>query len=70
MKKVMLTICLIGMFVSVQGCTNAGPFVTDISSDGNGGLVITKSTVVLDPFLGVIRDGDKSIVYTIKVDKD
>ena len=70
MKKVLLTICLVGLFVSVQGCTNAGPFVTDISSDGDGKLIITKNTVVLDPFLGVIRDGNKPIVYTIKVDKD
>ena len=66
MRTLVLTICLALLVVS-SGCSNAGPFVTDISSDGAGGLIITKNTVVFDAFFGVVKDGDKPIVYTIKV---
>jgi len=32
------------------GCTTAGPFVTNISSDGQGNLIIEKQKVLLDSF--------------------
>ena len=66
MKKLLLTMVFVGMLISGISCSNAGPFVTDISSDGDGGLIITKNTVVFNPFFGVIRDGNRPIVYTIK----
>ncbi|KKN35463.1 hypothetical protein LCGC14_0783150 [marine sediment metagenome] len=65
MKKLLIVLVVIGMLIS--GCTSAGPFVTDISSDGNGRLIITKNTVVYNSFLGVVTDGNKPIVYRIKV---
>lgn len=67
MRKLMLLAVLLTGMVMFQGCTSAGPFVTDISADGDGGLVITKNTAVLDPFLGVIKDGNRPITYTIKL---
>ena len=67
MKNVLLAVVFVGMLISVVGCSNAGPFVTDISSDGDGRLIITKNTVVFDPFFGIIKDGNRPIIYTIKV---
>ncbi len=68
MKRLLLImLMLMGMLISAGGCTSAGPFVTDISSDGNGRLIITKNTVVHNSFLGVITDGNQPIVYRIKV---
>lgn len=46
MKKVFLLVVSI-LFV-ISGCTTAGPFVTNISSDGKGGLNIEKSRVKLN----------------------
>jgi len=42
------------------GCTTAGPYVTNISSDGANGLNIEKCKVELNAFLGVINTGDCS----------
>ena len=40
-------------FVALLGaCTNAGPFVTNISADGNNGLVIEKCQVHMIAFMG------------------
>lgn len=45
MKKILvLSILLLGLI----GCTTAGPFVTNISSDGRGGLNIEKARVKLN----------------------
>jgi hypothetical protein len=42
------------------GCTTAGPYVTNISSDGANGLNIEKCKVELNAFLGVVNTGDCS----------
>lgn len=53
MKKIiMLTAVLV-----LAGCTTAGPFVTNVSTDGRGGLVIEKCKVELNAWLGVINMG-------------
>ncbi len=70
MRKLMLLLVVAGMLISVGGCTSAGPFVTDISSDGEGRIIITKNTVVYDAFFGVIKDGNRPITYTIKLQSD
>lgn len=44
----------------LSGCTTAGPYVTNISSDGNNGLNIEKCKVELNAFLGVVNTGDCS----------
>lgn len=58
--KLFLILALLGL----TGCSTAGPFVTSISSDGRGGLIIEKSMVVFDPFLGYISNGE---VTTTKI---
>ena len=70
MKKVVLMAILLVVISLSQGCSNAGPFVTDISSDGDGNLLITKNTIVFDSILGVVKDGNHPIVYKIKVFKN
>lgn len=42
----------------LSACTTAGPYVTNISSDGNNGLNIEKCKVELNAFLGVVSTGD------------
>jgi len=44
MRKITLLI----MVLLLSGCTTAGPFVSNISSDGKGGLNIEKSRVKLN----------------------
>ena len=48
MKKLAILIAIPLMLVMLAGCTTAGPFVTNISSDGKGGLNIEKSRVKLN----------------------
>lgn len=54
MRKLIL---LLSLFL-LAGCSSAGPFVTNISSDGHNGLVIEKCDVKYNIFLGVISNGD------------
>ena len=42
----------------LAACTTAGPYVTNISSDGNNGLNIEKCKVELNAFMGVVSTGD------------
>ena len=51
MKKI-LGIILVGS--SLCACTTAGPYVTNISSDGNNGLNIEKCAVKLNAFMGTV----------------
>ncbi|MDQ9451136.1 hypothetical protein RF145_08040, partial [Escherichia coli] len=48
MKKVILSLVFLSSVI-LAGCSSqAGPFVTNISSDGRGGLVVEKCMVRLD----------------------
>ena len=47
-------ILLAAMVLAVTGCTTAGPYVTNISSDGNNGLNIEKCAVKFNAFMGVV----------------
>jgi type IV secretion system protein VirB7 len=38
----------------LSACTTAGPYVTNISSDGNNGLNIEKCAVKLNAFMGTV----------------
>ena len=40
--------------------TTAGPYVTNISSDGANGLTIEKCKVEMNAFMGVVSTGDCS----------
>jgi len=46
------------LVVSLAGCTTAGPYVTNISSDGNNGLNIEKCGVKLNAFMGTVSTVD------------
>jgi type IV secretion system protein VirB7 len=53
-------------FIILSGCTTAGPFVTNVSSDGNGGLVIEKTYVKMNAFTGTISN-EGGTTTTIKL---
>jgi len=55
MKKLSMLIVL-GSFLA--GCTTAGPYVTNISSDGNNGLNIEKCGVQMNAFTGTVSNVD------------
>jgi hypothetical protein len=48
------------------GCTTAGPFVTSVSSDGRGNLVVEKSMVKYNGFMGTVSN-EMTTTTTIKV---
>jgi len=54
MKKLTLLIAIPLMLVTLAGCTTAGPFVSNISADGRGGINIEKQKVQFNAFLGVV----------------
>jgi len=56
-KKIAFTGVLIGL---LAGCTTAGPFVTNISSDGNYGLNVEKCSVHMNAFMGTVSTGECS----------
>lgn len=68
--KYLILIMLVFMLV---GCaTTAGPFVTGISSDGKGGLVIQKGYVEYNQFLGTIanKEAGESSIKLLPEDKN
>ena len=56
MNKLAILIAIPLLLVTLAGCTTAGPFVTNISSDGRGGLNIEKQKVEYNMFLGVVSN--------------
>lgn len=52
MKKILLILVI----VALSACTNAGPFVTNISSDGNNGLILEKCQVHMNAFMGTVSN--------------
>ena len=67
MKLVVVGGCMLMMVVLVGGCTSAGPYVTNISSDGKGNLIVEKNTIHMNAFTGAISSGDNPITQTIRV---
>lgn len=53
MKKFILVAILA---LTVSACTNAGPFVTSISSDGNNGLIVEKCQLHMNAFMGTVSN--------------
>ena len=54
----MKLIILAGLVLVITGCKTAGPYVTNISSDGANGLTIEKCKVEMNAFMGVVSTGD------------
>ena len=47
------------LFISaaISGCSShAGPFVTSVSSDGNGGIIVEKCMVKFDPWMSTVNN--------------
>lgn len=57
---------VIGFTMLLAACTNAGPFVTNISSDGNSGLIIEKCQIHMNAFMGTVSN-DNCTSTQIKV---
>jgi hypothetical protein len=56
------------LLITITGCTtSAGPFVTDISSDGRGNIVVEKNTVVVNGFTGEVSVGEHPTQQVIRV---
>lgn len=67
MLKRLLSILGAVLLLGSIGCSSAGPFITNISSDGNGNIIIEKGYVVHDGFLGVIYNGGKTTTTKIRI---
>ena len=49
-----LNLIALGLLAVLAGCTTAGPYVTNISSDGRNGLNIEKCAVKMNAFMGTV----------------
>ena len=58
MNKVVILIGISLILITLTGCSTAGPFVTNISSDGRGGLNIEKQKVQYNAFLGIVTTSE------------
>lgn len=56
MKKLVVIVSVLFL----QACTTAGPFVTNLSSDGNGGLNVEKCSVKMNSFTGTVSNANCS----------
>jgi len=52
MKKIIVVLLL----SLAPACSTAGPFVTGVSSDGDGGLLVEKCCVQMNGFTGTIHN--------------
>ncbi len=59
-------IAIVALALLTTGCTTAGPFVTSISSDGRGGLIVEKSMVKYNSFMGTVSN-ENTTTTTIKL---
>ena len=59
-KPVGITLTLLAT-LSLAGCASkAGPFVTAISSDGRGNLLVEKCMAKFDPWMSTVNNDDCS----------
>ncbi len=49
-----VSIITLGLLAVLTGCTTAGPYVTNISSDGRNGLNIERCAVQMNAFMGTV----------------
>lgn len=70
-KSMKLRHLLIPITLLAGSCTTAGPFVTSISSDGQGNLVIEKSMVKFNAFMGTVSNESTTThkVHFVAVDR-
>lgn len=53
-----LNIIALGLLTVLAGCTSAGPYVTNISSDGRNGLNIEKCSVEMNAFTNTVSTSE------------
>ena len=53
-----MRIALILALLTVVGCSTAGPFVTSVSSNWRGGIVVEKCSITLNQFTSTISNKD------------
>jgi uncharacterized protein YxeA len=63
MKKILILLIVVLFY----GCTSAGPYVTNISSDGKCNLIVEKNTVHMNGFTGTVSAGANPFTMTIRV---
>ena len=57
MKKVTALLITALSVIVISGCSSrAGPFVTSISSDGRGGLIVEKCMAKFDPWMSTVNN--------------
>jgi hypothetical protein len=62
---------IISVLVTLTGCTtSAGPFVTSITSDGKGNIVVEKNTVIVNGITGTVTSGSNPQQEVIRVVPD
>jgi hypothetical protein len=52
---------------ALTGCSTAGPFVTNVSSDGKGDLIVERNMVHINGLTGVISMDENPTTQVIKV---
>lgn len=65
MKRVIVSLLLVAS-IFIGGCFSAGPFVTELSYDEDGNLVVTKDTVEFNWFFGTLYTGEVAETTVIK----
>ena len=63
----MLRFSLILTCFLMMGCSSAGPYVTNVSSNGDCGLVIEKGFVEYNYLLGTVSNKSNITTSTLKV---
>jgi len=57
MRKVTALLIATISVIVISGCSSrAGPFVTSISSDGRGGLIVEKCMAKFDPWMSTVNN--------------
>lgn len=57
MRKVTALLIATISTIVISGCSSrAGPFVTSISSDGRGGLIVEKCMAKFDPWMSTVNN--------------
>ena len=65
--RIAITGAMAFIVASLVGCTTAGPFITNISSDGKGNLIVEKNTVHMNAFMGTVSSGSTPTTSVIRV---
>lgn len=56
-----MKLALLAAVIALVGCSSAGPYVTNISSDGANGLNIEKCAVQFNAFMGTVSNNECSV---------